>query len=133
RQHDPAVLIDLGVNRLRVDQPLQRAALRTVGGQPRDLVIKLRRARDGIALDAIAARHAVDQHEVGGEALGPVRVALLKRAAKGGRDRHAALLVHLVDRFAPETPYPRLVLLSCPLSCKWRAVLPESTTRHPVP
>ena len=128
-QDDAPVLVDLDVDGLGVEHPLERPSLLAEVGS-RATFSSRPGAGHGVALEAVPARHPVDQHEGRVHAGSPVGVALLDDAAKRGGDRHAALLVHLVDASPLNRPFTGQSTPVRARRTKRRAVLPEGTARH---
>ena len=103
-QDDPPRLVDRGLLREAVEQPLEHPPLHGAAGQIADLGIHLGRRLHRVAFEVGAAVVAVDDHEFGGFAFGPGGIAGFEDAAEVGRDGDPPLPVHLLVELASEPP-----------------------------
>src|SRR6056297_2129642 len=101
-ENDAPGLIDAGLQRLTVEEPLEHPPLHRAAGKIRDLGIDLGGGVHRVAFEVGPAMVAIDDDEFGLLAFGPERIAGFEDATEMSRDRYPPLSVHLLVEFASE-------------------------------
>ena len=139
-QNQAPSIIGLRGQGLPIEDVLERAPWLRAARQARNPVIHLVDGFLCVDLEVVLRAAAINNDEIWRQALRPVRVTFLQNTTKGGRDRHPALTVHLVDAFTsepschcPVTPCSATQAASAPLENETAVELLPLFNRRPRP